>query len=374
MSTDIFISYSRRDQEFVTRLASDLNEHVAGVWFDQSTIRAGQNWHDEILQGIHECKGFVLVLSPDAMQSKYVREELDTALQLGKPIFPIIYRPTEWTDEFAALVKDIQTIDLQSGSYTDNFYRLVDGLVDAGAIKTSDYVRPFLREPAQIGLSIVFRKALSWALTWSVGWLIFWAATFAFLFIFIALLNKAGWEDILNFLTVSLGGMIGGFSGGLLAGLLTMLALRPNAPSILWKHMSPTMRIWAISGPLGMLISGVITVVMLIVGVISTQYANPDCQGVPLVPCLSQIFRSASAQEIGTFTLIILVFIVLVVVVWFLTGMLAGWLIVRHVRTLEPGITNRQGWSVSTGWGCGAIVAAAVTLLVIGLVANLLKL
>ena len=47
MSTDIFISYSRRDQEFVTRLASDLNEHVAGVWFDQSTIRAGQNWHDE---------------------------------------------------------------------------------------------------------------------------------------------------------------------------------------------------------------------------------------------------------------------------------------------------------------------------------------
>jgi hypothetical protein len=54
--------------------------------------------------------------------------------------------------------------------------------------------------------------------------------------------------------------------------------------------------------------------------------------------------------------------------------MLAGWLIVRHVRTLEPGITSRQGWSVSTGWGCGAIVAAAVTLLVIGLIANLLKL
>jgi hypothetical protein len=374
MSTDIFISYSRRDQEFVTRLASDLNDHVAGVWFDQSAIQAGENWHEEILQGIHECKAFVLVLSPDAMQSKYVREEVDTALQLGKPIFPIIYRPTQWTDEFAALVKDIQTINLQSGSYTDNFYRLVDGLVEAGAIKTSDYVRPFLREPAQISLSIVFRKALRWALAWSVGWLIFWAATFVFLFIFVAILNRAGWEDILNFLTVSLGGMIGGFSGGLLAGLLTMLALRPNAPSISWKHMAPTIRIWAISGPLGMLISGVITVVMLIVGVITTQYSNPNCQGVPLAPCLSQIFRSASAEEIGTFTLIILVFFVLVVVVWFLTGMLAGWLIVRHVRTLEPGITRRQGWSVSTGWGCGAIVAAAVTLLMIGLVAKLLKL
>ena len=36
MSDDIFISYSRKDQEFVTRLASDLNAKVTGVWFDQS--------------------------------------------------------------------------------------------------------------------------------------------------------------------------------------------------------------------------------------------------------------------------------------------------------------------------------------------------
>ncbi|HET9905668.1 MAG TPA: hypothetical protein VFQ23_03485 [Anaerolineales bacterium] len=32
MTKDIFISYSRRDQEFVTRLASDLNAQVAGVF------------------------------------------------------------------------------------------------------------------------------------------------------------------------------------------------------------------------------------------------------------------------------------------------------------------------------------------------------
>ena len=37
MSKDIFISYSRRDQEFVTRLASDLDAKVAGVWFDMNT-------------------------------------------------------------------------------------------------------------------------------------------------------------------------------------------------------------------------------------------------------------------------------------------------------------------------------------------------
>ena len=138
--------------------------------------------------------------------------------------------------------------------------------------------------------------------------------------------------------------------------------------------MSPTIRIWAISGPLGMLISGVITVIMLIVGVISTKYSQLNCQGEPITPCLRQAFQNVSAENLGTFTLIIVVFFLLVIVAWFFTGLFAGWLIVRHVRTLEPGITRGQGWRVSTGWGCGAIVAATITVLVIGLIANLFKL
>src|SRR6266508_1162586 len=161
MSKDIFISYSRRDQEFVSRLASDLNAHVAFVWFDRSTIQPGQKWHEEIMEGIHDCKAFILVLSPDAMESRYVREEVHQALELHKTIFPIIYRSAKWTDEFAVLIKDIQTIDLRSGSYTDNFHKLVDGLIEAGAIQTLTDDRPFLLEPTKISLYMVFRKALS---------------------------------------------------------------------------------------------------------------------------------------------------------------------------------------------------------------------
>jgi len=374
MSKDIFISYSRRDQEFVARFASDLNAHVAFVWLDRSSIQPGEKWHDEIMEGIHECKAFILVLSPDAMASKYVREELDMAKQLGKPIFPVIYRPAKWTDEFDSVVKEIQTIDLRSGSYTDNLHSLVDGLITAGVINTSASERPFLREPTKISLRIVFRKALSWALAWSLGWLIFWAATFIFLFLFIALQTKAGWEDVLNFLTFSLSGFIGGFAGGLIAGILTMLTLRPNAPSIFWKHISPTVRIWAVSGPIGMMISGIITVVMLVIGVISTASASPPCQGIPDAQCLGQIFENAHQEDLQTITLIILVFFLFVVIVWFLTGMIAGWLVVRHVRKLEPGITTKQGWNVSTAWGFGAIVAATITMLAIAIAAKVFNL
>lgn len=374
MPKDIFISYSRRDQEFVSRLASDLNAHVAFVWFDRSTIQPGQKWHDEIVEGIQECKAFILVLSPDAMASKYVREELEMAKQLGKPIFPVIYRPAKWTDEFASLVRDVQTIDLRSGSYTDNFDTLVDGMLAAGVINTKTYERPFLREPTRIGLSVVFRKALGWALAWSVGWLIFWAVTFIFLFIFIALQNKAGWEDILNFLTVCLSGVIGGFTGGLIAGIWSMLVLRPFAPSIFWKHMSPTIRIWAIHGPLGMIISGILTVIMLIAGVISTANSIPDCEQIGLTRCLSQIFNQASTAELSTITVIMVVFFLLVLWVWHVVGTFAGWFVVRHVRRLEPAITTKQGWGVAIGWGFGAIFAAMVTVLTIAMIANIFNL
>jgi len=371
MSTDIFISYSRRDQEFVTRLAADLDAHVAGVWFDQSAIQAGENWHNEILEGIAECKAFVLILSPDAMESRYVREEVNKALELGKTIFPILYRPAKWTGEFESLVEEIQTLDLRSGSYTDNFQKLVDGLIEAGAVKATSYERPFLHEPTKISLRVAFSRVPGWAFAWSLGWLAFWIVVFIFLFILVVFLGKAGWEDILNSVAILFSGMAGGFAGGLIAGLFTMLALRAYAPSISWKHMSPTIRIWVLSGPLGMIVSGLITVIMLAIGVFATQSAIPNCDGIGLGECMGLVSRG---EYSGIFFLIMLVFSLFVILAWFLTGMFAGWLAVRHIRRLEPGITSRQGWGVSAGWGCGAIVAALVTITIIVLISRMLGL
>ena len=204
MIKDIFISYSRRDQEFVTRLASDLNAQVAGVWFDQSTIQLGQKWYDEIMEGIRECKAFILVLSPDAAESKYVGEEVNKALELGKTIFPILYRSGKWTGEFESLVKEVQTLDLRSGSYTDNFQKLVDGLVEAGAIKADSGERPFLREAKQTSMRVVLSKIPGWAFAWSLGWMVFWLVVIIFL---IFVVNSQGtWAAMtcLPFLSFSL--------------------------------------------------------------------------------------------------------------------------------------------------------------------------
>jgi hypothetical protein len=270
-------------------------------------------------------------------------------------------------------VKEIQTLDLRSGSYTDSFQKLVDGLIEAGAAKASG-ATPFLRQPQQTSLSLVFSKIPGWAFAWSLGWLVFWLVVIVLLSLLLAASQgDVKGEDLINFVVIVGSGIIGGFTGGLLAGLLTMLTLRPNAPSISWKHMSPTIRIWGISGPLGMIVSGVITSIMLGAGAITAQNIEPDCSG-GFGDCVGQIIGSAMGEAIGLILIILFVFMLFVVLAWFLTGMFAGWQVVRHIRRLEPGITGSQGWRVSAGWGCGAIVAAIVMIVLVGIISSALGL
>jgi hypothetical protein len=301
-----------------------------------------------------------------------VREEVNKALELGKAIFPVIYRAGQWAGEFQSLVKEIQTLDLRSGSYTDNFSKLVDGLIEAGAAKAT-HERPFLHQSTNIPLNIVFRKIPGWAFAWSLGWVVFWIVVLVVLALVVASQERIKGEDVLNFTLILICGAVGGFAGGIFAGLLTMLSLRPNAPSISWKHMSPTIRIWGISGPLGMVVSGIITAILLGIGVIGFPAIRPEeCSG-GFGQCIGQIIGTAVAGVFIFALIVLLVFAFFVIAAWFLTGMFAGWQVTRHIRRLEPGITSRQAWGVSTGWGCGAIVAAVSMFLLLLIISGVLE-
>lgn len=371
MADSVFISYSRRDQEFVRRLAEDLNRRVdGGVWFDQSDIQAGDKWRQRIENGVRDCRVVILVLSPDSAKSQYVQMELNLALEAGKKVIPILYRPVKLTGALDEFVRETQFIDLQRGSYADNFQVLVDALVSGGVVR-AEGERPFMRSAVKTNWGAVFGKIPGWAFAWSIGWVAFWLVVILVLFVLLLSQEEMGRDDLVAFLVIMISGGIGGFLGGLLAGSITMLALRSYAPSISWKHMSPTIRIWGISGPLGMLVSGAITALLVAAGALTVQGAEPDCSA-SLSECAGQIIGSAIGQAIGLLILMALVFIVFVLAAWFLTGLFAGWLAVRHIRRLEPGITRGQTRWVMFGWGLGGLTGTILTFVLIGLVSSAL--
>ncbi len=115
---EVFLSHSSKDRRFVQRLAAVLRRHGVPVWFSQTSIQGAQQWHDEIGVALRRCDWFLLVLSPDAVCSKWVKRELLEALRQDRyegRIAPVIWRNCEH-DDLSWTLSQIQMIDF-TGSF-----------------------------------------------------------------------------------------------------------------------------------------------------------------------------------------------------------------------------------------------------------------
>src|SRR5260370_15058827 len=93
----IFISHSSKDNEFGVKLAIDLRRKLGenAVWYDSLGLRAGVPWWHNIVGEVATRDVFILIISPEAMLSDWVRREYDIALQQKKEIIPLLYLKTE---------------------------------------------------------------------------------------------------------------------------------------------------------------------------------------------------------------------------------------------------------------------------------------
>jgi WD40 repeat protein len=87
-----FFSYSREDSEFVLRLAQDLRQEGANVWLDQLDIGPGQRWDSAVEEALRGSPRQVAILSPAAVSSVNVMDEVSFALEEKKQIIPVLYR------------------------------------------------------------------------------------------------------------------------------------------------------------------------------------------------------------------------------------------------------------------------------------------
>ena len=88
----VFISYSRFDAVYVSALAHHLAAAGLPVWFD-AAIGGGSSFSKDIEQAIDACFAFVVVLTPAAVDSEWVRQELSRARRLNKRIWPLYLIP-----------------------------------------------------------------------------------------------------------------------------------------------------------------------------------------------------------------------------------------------------------------------------------------
>jgi hypothetical protein len=72
---DLFISHSSKDKQFARWLAVDLANAGHSPWLDEWQIRVGESIPRKISQGIESCNALIVILSEDAVASRWVENE-----------------------------------------------------------------------------------------------------------------------------------------------------------------------------------------------------------------------------------------------------------------------------------------------------------
>jgi serine/threonine protein kinase len=90
----VFVSYARKDQDYVHDLARQLRSIGVDIWIDQD-IAPGTNWDHHIEDALAACDKMLLILSPAAVASENVHDEWSYFLERGKAVYPFVYQPCE---------------------------------------------------------------------------------------------------------------------------------------------------------------------------------------------------------------------------------------------------------------------------------------
>jgi hypothetical protein len=81
---EIFISHASKDDDFVKQLRDALASLNLPVWVDSRNLRGGDKLVLEIDDAIELARSVIVVLSPNTVNSPWVRKEIGKALKVEK--------------------------------------------------------------------------------------------------------------------------------------------------------------------------------------------------------------------------------------------------------------------------------------------------
>ena len=83
--SDVFISYSRRDIDFVRHLFDHLTARDREAWADWQDIPPTADWLAEIYHGIEAADSFLFIISPDSVASEICTLGIEPQTTVKKP-------------------------------------------------------------------------------------------------------------------------------------------------------------------------------------------------------------------------------------------------------------------------------------------------
>lgn len=122
----IFMTYARDEWESIAApLTAILQDAGMKVWVDQYLNQGGDDWMLAVEQALSECWLLVVIVSPTALESRYVRLAYRYFFNREKPIIPMLYTPV---DNLPLELANLKAIRYDRQNRRRSFNELIDAV------------------------------------------------------------------------------------------------------------------------------------------------------------------------------------------------------------------------------------------------------
>lgn len=129
---DVFVSYSRQDNEKVLALTGMLRAAGVSLWMDVRNIDGAAMWGEEIVNAVAKSKVLLLLVSKTAVSSQNVMKEVLLASERKGHILPIDLEPTEIPGSLKYALAGIQHIEYFRGDPKEQLKAILRSLERLG--------------------------------------------------------------------------------------------------------------------------------------------------------------------------------------------------------------------------------------------------
>jgi len=106
----LFASYSHRNMRDVFGIIRKISGSRFRIWYDEG-IKPGNEWPEEVGRALTGCRLFVVFMSPEAMESRNVRNEINMATSENKTVMVVFLRPTELSEGMKLQLGTVQFLN-----------------------------------------------------------------------------------------------------------------------------------------------------------------------------------------------------------------------------------------------------------------------
>ncbi len=109
----VFLSHASQDAEHAQRIAEHLERSGLQAFLSERDLLPGDNWGKKVGDALETSDAMVVLLSPDAARSSWVRREIEYALQsrsYEQRLIPVMVRHTE---DVPWILRKLRWVDME---------------------------------------------------------------------------------------------------------------------------------------------------------------------------------------------------------------------------------------------------------------------